>query len=781
MHHSPSHRAVFACTLLALLPVSFAPAAAPNGEQIYKAQCARCHGARGEGTKRAQQRLEGERSVAQLADVIRKTMPENNPGSLSAEEARAVAVHVHDGFYSRVARERNRPARIELARLTVRQYRQAVADLVGSFRSQRTEGKERGLKAEYFKSRRFSPRERVAERLDPQVDFDFRAEAPIAEKMEPHEFSIRWRGALIVDHTGEYEIVIRTEHAARLWLNDEKRPLIDAWVKSGSDTDHKATLFLVGGRAYPLRLEYSKAKQGVNDSKKGKKPPAVKSSIKLWWKAPQGVSEPIPTHHLSPVPAPESFVCSTPFPPDDRSYGWERGTTVSKEWDEAETDAALAVAGYVSSRLEELAGVRDNSPQSKKKLQDFCRKLAERAFRKPLSKEMEALIDRQLAAGKDMQTGVKRVVLVVLKSPRFLYREVGGEPDAYDVAARLSFGLWGSLPDQQLLDAARSGRLSSRQEVVRQAEQMLGDLRGRARLHDFLLGWTKADQVPDITREMRRFPGFSPALVADLRTSLELFLDDVAWSESSDFRQLLLSEDVFLNGPLAKFYGVEPPAGAGYQKVKLDGGKRAGVLSHPYLMTAFSHGSDSSPIHRGVFLARGVLGVSLRPPPEAVAPLAPDLHPSLSTRERVMLQTRPATCMTCHGVINPLGFTLEHFDAVGRFRDRDNGKPIDATGLYRTREGKTVQVNGVRELARFLADSPETQAAFTEQMFHHLVQQPVRAYGADTLEELRRSFAGSNFHIRKLIVEVMATSALKARTTAKVRQERSAPKTPRRG
>jgi hypothetical protein len=200
---------------------------------------------------------------------------------------------------------------------------------------------------------------------------------------------------------------------------------------------------------------------------------------------------------------------------------------------------------------------------------------------------------------------------------------------------------------------------------------------------------------------------------------------------------------------------------ADFQKVKLDAGKRAGVLSHPYLMSHFSHEGVSSPIHRGVFLARGVLGVALRPPPEAVAPLAPALHPTLTTRQRVILQTNPSSCMTCHGVINPLGFTLENFDAVGRYRDRDNDKPIDASGSYQGRDGKTVRVNGARELATFLASSPEAHAAFAEQLFHHLAQQPVRAYGPGTLDDLRRSFADNGFHIRKLAVEVMMTTALK--------------------
>src|SRR5207245_6463785 len=132
-------------------------------------------------------------------------------------------------------------------------------------------------------------------------------------------------------------------------------------------------------------------------------------------------------------------------------------------------------------------------------------------------------------------------------------------------------------------------------------------------------------------------------------------------------------------------------------------------------------------------------------------------HPSLSPRERMALQTQANNCMTCHGIINPLGFTLERFDAVGRYRETDNGKPVDATGSYRTRAGAIVKLTGARELGTFLAGSEEAQGAFVEQLFHHLVQQPMRAYGPSALEELQKKFASNVFNIRRLAVDVMVT------------------------
>ena len=140
--------------------------------------------------------------------------------------------------------------------------------------------------------------------------------------------------------------------------------------------------------------------------------------------------------------------------------------------------------------------------------------------------------------------------------------------------------------------------------------------------------------------------------------------------------------------------------------------------------------------------------------------MAPQLQPDLTTRERVSLQTKAESCQSCHAMINSLGFTLEHFDAVGRFRREDNRKPVNSSGSYRTRNGETVEFGGVRELANFLASSPETHAAFVEHLFHALIRQPIRAYGPQTKETLRKAFVDNNFNIRRLMVEIITVSAL---------------------
>jgi cytochrome c553 len=754
--------------LAALAPGAFAEER--GGEQIYKQMCARCHGAKGEGTRKYEAPLVGDKSLPQLAAVIDRTMPEGEPEKLDAEGSRRVAAYMYDAFYSPTAQAKLNPPRVELSRLTVKQYRNAVADVIGSFRGAPKPDDKRGLHAEYFNARNFQFRAKLIDRTDAEVSFDFGKEAPKGEakggkgKFDPHQFSIRWEGSVWAPETGTYEFVVRTDHAARLWVNDNRVALIDKWVKSGTDTEFKASLFLLAGRAYPIRLEFSKAKQGVDDSKKNPNPPVKPAFVALAWKRPNRAAEVVPARFLTPQKFPEVAVIDVPFPPDDRSLGWERGTRISKEWDAATTEGAFEAAAHVLAKLPELSGVQPGAADRAAKLKAFCRTFAERAFRHPLTDAERSLyVERQFdSAGGDLDLAVKRVVLAVLKSPRFLYPDAG-QSESFAVASRLAFELWDAPPDRELLDAAASGKLGTRAEVARHAERMLADPRAKAKLREFLITWLKLDQVKEIAKDAKRFPGFDEAVASDLRTSLELFLDDVANSPKADFRQLFLADETYLNGRLAKFYGVDLPPDAPFRKVTWETNRRAGIVTHPYLLSELAYMAETSPIHRGVFLGRGLLGINIKPPMEAFTPLAPDLHPGLTTRERVLLQTKPQACSSCHSIMNPLGFALENFDAVGRFRDKERDKPIDASGGYETRAGTTAKFTGAKELAKFLAGSEETQFAFAQQAFHFYVKQPVRAYGLTKPEELRKTFAENAFNMRKLVVEIAVTGAMAKR------------------
>ena len=732
-----------------------------TGKQVFGQQCAVCHGAAGQGAKAYPKPLTGTRSAQELARYIAQTMPPG-PRKCTASDAQRVAAYIYDAFYSPIAQARSGAVRVALSRLTVRQFRNAVSDLVGSFRAPGKTDAQHGLRGEYYKARRFDDGERLLQRVDPEVHFDFGQSGPIADKFDPHQFSIRWNGAVMAPDTGEYDFVVRTEHSMRLWVNNQQQPLIDAWVKSGKETEFRGSLFLIGGHTYPVRLEFSKSTQGVDDTDKQKNRPIPSASIALAWKRPKQADEVIPQRCLLPLTFPETFVPTTPFPADDRSTGYERGNSVNKAWDEATTAAALETSAYVTAHLRELADAREDAPDREKRLRDFCRQFVERAFRRPLPDDIAKFyIDRQFKVASDLTMAVKRVVILALKSPRFLYREIGSDkPDAYDIASRLSFALWDSVPDPELLKAAASGELATHEQVTHQAERLAADPRATFKLREFLLQWLKVDQSPDLVKDAKRYPGFDAAAASDLRTSLELSLQNVLGSEQADYRELMLTDKVFLNGRLAKIYGVNLPPDAPFQPVALDPTERAGVLAHPYLLSSFAYLDTSSPIHRGVLIARNLLGRTLAPPPIAFAPLAADLHPNMTTRQRVAMQTKPAACNGCHGMINPLGFTLERFDAIGRLQARENSQPIDATGSYRDRSGKAIQFNGERDLARYIAGSDEAHAAFVEKLFQNLTKQPVRAYGAQLLPGLEHSFAAHEFNIRRLTVEMATESAI---------------------
>jgi len=750
-------------TLATAMTVATGRAAGEDpGRAIYRERCQHCHGDGGAGTADVPDPLAGERSVSQLARYIEETMPEDDPEAVTGEAARAVAGFIHGAFYSPVARDRNRPARVELARLTNRELRNALADLVRGFRGRlpRDDGR-RGLAAEYFNDSGFDRRRGpVLERIDPQVAFDFGVEGPDPEIFEPHRFSIRWTGSLLPPETGVYEVVIRTDHAVRLRLNqtDDAPPFLDGWVKSGDEHEYRGSLFLLGGRSYPLTLEFSKAHQGVDSQQHA---PLAQAAIALFWQPPYGVLGPVPERCLAPWESPPTFVPASPLPPDDRSIGYERGTNVSPEWFAAVTNAAIETADHVVADLEQLARVQRDAGNRGDKLRAFCETFAARAFRRPLSPELRALmIDRPFADPPDLDTAVRRSVLLVLQSPRFLFREaVDDGSDAFVTAARLSFGLCDSLPDAALRQAAARGELNSPEQVGAHAERLLADPRTHAKLREVLLDWLRVAEPREIVKDRRNYPEFTPEVVADLRTSLSLAVDEALDGRSDGFHRLLTSETVWLNGRLAPLYGARLWPDAPFRPVRIDEGRRGGILSHPYLLSMLAYADDSSPIHRGVFLARNVLGNVLRPPPEAVAPLAAATHPELTTRERVAIQTGAVACQTCHTMINPLGFALEEFDAVGRFRTEQlvggGTRPVDSSGSYLPREGPEATFRGGRELAAYVARSPDAREAFVEHLFHALARQPARAWGPETLATLTNEFTASGCDIRRLAVAIM--------------------------
>ncbi len=737
--------------LLAVAPFVL-EAAGPDGRGVYRKYCVECHGKNGEGVKgKFEQALFGDRTVDRLARYIDKNMPEDHPEKVDAAQSEAVAQYIYDSFYSLEARLKKQTVRVELAHLTNRQYVNTVADLLGQFLGGEAKiGSERGLKATYFDSKNFSGEKKLYERTDAGVDFDFGAGGP--EKVTTNEFAIKWVGSVIAEETGVYEFVVKTPLGARLWVNDDQEPIIDAWVSSAQLMEYKASMRLIGGRAYPLRLECFKFKD-------------KESSISLQWKPPHGPQQVIAARHLTPSRTSPTFVLRTPFPADDSSLGYERGVGISKEWDEAATRAALEVAGFVAKKLDRLTDSKAGETNRAAKAEAFAAKFVEAAFRRPLSKEQrEMYVAEQFKAAPKAEEALKRVVLATLKSPRFLYLGLeGGKADDYAIASRLSYELWDSAPDAELLKAAAGGALKAKEQVAAQAKRMLANHRTKEKMRHFLRDWLELERGDDLSKDPKAYPEFTPEIVADLQASLNLFLEEEVWGAASDYRRLLQADYIFMNERLAKFYGAEAPGTSGFVKVKLNASERAGVMTHPFLLASFAYASETSPIHRGVFLTRNIVGRALRPPPVAVAFNDEGMPPNLTMREKVVKLTEGRTCMGCHSVINPLGFTLENFDSVGRFRTTERGKEIDVTGDYVTEDGATLKLKGPRDVADFAVKSPEAQRAFIEQLFHHVAKQPVLGYGRDVMETLQKNFVASGFNIQQLLIDIAVITCTRER------------------
>jgi len=735
--------------------------AAPRaGEAVYRQDCMSCHGPVGEGVAgKSDEPLVGEKSVAALAKYVAREMPEDDPGTLSMADATAAAEYIHQAFYSAEARARNHPPRIELAHLTVRQYRESIADLLGSLRGASGTTDSGGLAAVYRerperdpkKPDRNRPEVTFKKQVDPVIDFDFGANAP-EKGTYAAQFSINWTGSVLAPDTGEYEFRVTSPNGVRFYVNppeggNEKNALIDLWVSSGMSRSAHASLFLLGGRSYPLKVEFFKFKDKT-------------AGLKLEWRPPGGDWTVVPRSQLSPTWSSHVNVVSVPLPPDDGSIGYERGSSVSREWTEAVAKGALQVSAMIGPGVFGLAGTKADAPDRAEKFKAFSLRFAQLAYRRPLTDEQKADLVAIYAGAVAPEVAAKRAFIFTLSNPAFLYPGIGPQDD-YAVASRLALALWDSVPDAPLLKSAAAGQLKTEAQVRQHAQRMMKDPRAKAKLRDFLHDWLHVEEGAEIAKDQKEYPGFDQGVVMDLRTSLDLFTENIVWSEQSDYRQLLLGDTILMNQRLAKFYGQQVAPGDGFQPVKMDADQRAGVLTHPYLLATFSYTKSTSPIHRGVFVTRNILGRMLKPPPMAIAFMDDKFDPSFTMREKVTELTSKPACMSCHVTINPLGFSFERFDAVGRVRATDNKKPVDPVSEYVAADGSVLKLTGARDVGVHAAESQAGQAGFVRNLFHSLVKQPPAAYSPELVGQLTDKFRADGFHVRNLAVEVAVVAALR--------------------
>ncbi len=424
------------------------------------------------------------------------------------------------------------------------------------------------------------------------------------------------------------------------------------------------------------------------------------------------ISVPAGRHHFS-------VVFTNPFHDDSTT-----GTRQNRNRDRKLNIKALAIVGPLRgpnalSPLAKQLGTIPSDPAARsaiarKFLADFVR----RAYRRPATKEdVDKLVhyaDLAQGQGETFQQGVEYAMTAAMCSPKFLFRietdipgvtnavrttaktpgksglkTAGLKADAgkfflndYALASRLSYFLWSTMPDEELFNLAAKGRLQDPLVLTAQAKRMLKDPRSRALSDNFAGQWLQLRSLDSVSPDPQRFTGFDDGLRQDMKTETEMFFQAIV-REDRSILDFLDARYTFLNEPLAKHYGIAGVQGGDFRRVTLTGDQRGGILTQASLLTVTSNPTRTSPVKRGKWVMENLLGTPLPPAPPGVPPLSDDNKGPLvgTLRQRMEQHRANPACATCHARMDPIGFGLENYDAVGKWRVADGDTPVDASGV----------------------------------------------------------------------------------------------------
>lgn len=406
----------------------------------------------------------------------------------------------------------------------------------------------------------------------------------------------------------------------------------------------------------------------------------------------------------------------------------------------------------------------------------FLREFGGRAFRRPwTADEAEAFLgffDQQLAEA-GFAVALPLTLQAIVQAPQFLYFfEFGGAPvdgasgvvalTGHELAARLSYFLWDTTPDAALLAAAAAGELDTAEGVRAAAERMLADPRAREAMVNFHRQWLDFDAIETIDPDPEAYPGYAPELKDSLRGELERFVAWVLFEGPGTFEALLMSPRAEVDAGLAGLYAVEGPAD-GWAVAELDA-RRAGILTRAGFLAGTSHAIHPSPVQRGIFVLSRLLCAPPAPPPPEVSTELPEETGETPTtnRERYAEHTARTECAGCHRTIDGIGFGLEHFDALGRWRAQDGGQPVDARGEL---VGTDVDgpFDGAIELSARLAGSAQARGCVVTQVFRYALGRSTEAADRCQTARLRAEFEDVRGDMRALLLAVVTSDAFRHR------------------
>jgi mono/diheme cytochrome c family protein len=411
--------------------------------------------------------------------------------------------------------------------------------------------------------------------------------------------------------------------------------------------------------------------------------------------------------------------------------------------------------------------------------------LARRAFRRPVSRtELQSLtkfVTLAKAEGQSVEQGIQLAIQAILVSPHFLFR-IERDPDPTDparvhqisdleLASRLSYFLWSSMPDEELLKLAETGKLRAAGVLDAQVKRMLADEKSSSIGANFAGQWLETRNLDSVKPDPQKFPTWSPELRDAMKTETSLFFDSIL-RENRPIGEFLDAEYTFLNELLAKHYGIEGVSGPDFRRVDLTTDQRRGVLTHASVLTVSSYPTRTSPVIRGKYVLQNILGAPPpAPPPDVPALDEESVGTAGSLRQQLEKHRANPTCASCHNRMDALGFGLEKYDAIGRWRTVDGKFEIDASGTLPN--GKSFSTPA--ELMTLIKDDlPDFSRCLVEKMLTYALGRGLEPYDRRAVDDLNRKLAASEYRFQTLIYAIVHSLPFQSRRGEAVRQEMAA-------
>ena len=474
------------------------------------------------------------------------------------------------------------------------------------------------------------------------------------------------------------------------------------------------------------------------------------------------------------------------FPPEDFVNGFKNQFSVQGMPPllvEAYSRSAekLALNAFRAGDVNHLIPCKPASGTDARCRDQFVRGFGERAFRRPLTdaeyRRYTDLFTAQAKSAGQFLEGARVVVEVMLQSPKFLFHVEAG-PGAklsdYGIASRLSYLLWDSMPDQALLRAAAAGELRTPAGIEKAAHRLLEDPRAHQAVGEFFSQWLRLERVVSAVKDGPVYPQFTPGLAAMMVEETHRLLGDLVWNDRN-FMQALTADYAFLNPELAALYGVPAPAGE-FQKVTFPAGsRRAGLLGEASFLTATAGPVETSPTSRGVFIREQLLCQHVPSPPPGVNTNLPEPDPEKprTRQQRLVEHVENQTCASCHRLMDPIGLGLEHFDAIGRWRDKEHieirpfigdvfavRKPVRKFDLNIEARGEVAGLANAAfvdpvELGPILAASPVCQECVVRQVLRYACGRLETSADQQTIRHTYDIFRESGFRFRALLLALV--------------------------